>query len=163
MKKILLLILILFYIQNTSAQEPTKQETMDWIASKFKTNLSNGTFMHFGERNLTFFYFKFIDYNYKGIITFNNESNDRTTIESNKEIIDFNKITNIEIYSNFLKITGLDGNDLLLESEGSGDNKTSYRIIDWKANGEVDLRNRMIKAFQLLIKYNNENKPKEKF
>lgn len=42
MKKLIIICLLAHAYTNTNAQEPTKQETMNWIASKFKAYSGNG-------------------------------------------------------------------------------------------------------------------------
>ena len=180
MKKLIIICLLALTYTSTYAQEPTKQETMDWIASKFRDNIN---------KSFSYSYFKIqgvgLNNTYKfnfyssGIISWTmvtatkTSSSESPQINSTNYKIDLNGLSNIETTPYHLDLFFKNGystysynNDNFKESsliqifeKSNSDVRVSDEsVIDWKS--EPDLYNRFTKALQLLLKY---NVPKQKF
>ena len=184
MKKIAFFtILSIFAITNQlQAQEPTKQETIDWIAGKF---------MDFGK---TTFYLASKDASTTTTRSFKEREGNKiiiivtdhtifkspssTSISISNESIDLSRVTNVKVDdkglfeiqgSNLTEYTYKDNrkeitSKLVISSPAFVYDGKSYPpsgYIDFLA--EPNLRERMIKAFENLAKFNNAEKPKEKY
>lgn len=182
MKKIILIIAVLLCFVNTYAQDtkPTKQETMDWIAEKFKVCInSNGSTLITQWSDISNKY-TFISYS-NNVVKFQAKQERITNNEEEKKVtikvyaINLNLLTNIDVYSNgnltikgekdFILVTNTQPNEIKsyndLDLVHNHDDWGINFIIDF--NKETNLKERMIKAFQVLGEYNKSQKPKEKF
>jgi hypothetical protein len=176
MKRIISILAILIFFATSYGQDPqpTKQETMDWIAGKFQNNninkyqvINNGA----DEPWFESLYF-FVSYE-KNIITICDKTHflgtNRIILKIQK--INLNEINNVTFINNFAII--LNGKNILQEKSGDDESiseNTFYILFpDEKHNGIIDfssepnLFDRMVKALSLLAKYNNSEKPNEKF
>ncbi len=163
-------ILLSFATSYGQDTKPTKQETMDWIGNKFTGctgTLSSETKFLYSFQN---------EYN-NGVITINATSLNK--LNEYVLYIDLTKLNKCEYIINDdgyeVKISGISGFGYFKDAERKvsqneatifGIYKRSYGkmtggFID--ENCEIDLKKRLIKAFQTLAEYNNLEKPKEKF
>ena len=204
MKKIAFFtILSIFAITNQlQAQEPTKQETIDWIVSKFKAYGSNATYVSSGKfldaDKLWSDVFQYTKVEVVGgsIIKYTCEDVKSTTYRYHESVmlLDFSEINQAEIYEQegfksialkgpniFKKFdyeqtfindkSGLSLKNQIISSQTKINvpKYPSYKPEGWYSinyidfSSEPELFNRLLKAFQTLAKYNNANKPKEKF
>lgn len=172
MKKIISIVAILFFFATTYAQEvkPTKQETMDWIGNKFTgctgSLSTDKKFLHSFQN----------EYN-NGAITINATSSDK--LYDFVFYIDLTKLNKCEYVINDdgyeVKISGISGFGYYKDAEKKisqneitifGIYKRTYGKVTGgfiNENCELDLKKRLITAFQTLAEYNNLEKPNEKF
>jgi hypothetical protein len=134
MKKLIIICLLALSYTSTQAQEPTKQETMDWIASKFKNYLHD---------NLEYKYLS------NGIICFEDK------IYEIRYKIDLNKVKS---YSYF-RFNGIQGLVCIQKGFDRGSREvsceTSFNFESYfDTNGEDNLHDRFVKATSVLVKYN---------
>lgn len=156
-------------VWSANAQEPTKQETMDWITSKIEKYLLLET----GRRTTasgreTYTTNSFNKYS-EGVIFINSKNNyDSGNSYDNNIKIDLNNVDSVKIDEEKSAIV-IKGKAVSFFSGEwhpffvffSKTYKSSEPIITF--NSEPNLYERMIKAFQTLAKYNNAERPKEKF
>ena len=164
MKKTLLLLFIFFCIQNTNAQEPTKQETMDWIVAKIKKYINkDGSTIYFSFGKIITEKYNFIS-----------QSNDKIEFDylinddyKERTVIFLNKITSITSYEGAVIIYGdFIGNNIKTErlvifNNMGGTHRGHWQFLNFE--NEEDLLNRFIKAIKLLAKYNTQSDKTEKF
>lgn len=160
MKKLALftILSIFAFTHKLQAQEPTKQETIDWIAEKFKLYLCTETVIT--RRDPFFIYWEYIDCK-NGIITMRK----RYCIEE-PCWISYPKLNlnNIIKYSNY----EFYGENLMeMHNERSHSWQTVYLTPQNTLGKKLDIPDylfpRFEKAVLKLIEYNLAEKPKEKF
>lgn len=199
MKKISLILFFLgCFAIKTQAQEPTKQETMDWIASKMVTYGKHSYSNIYSKNTTQLGSFTSVNKTSTGKVVYstNNYSvylhNTGNTVSMYLTLtIDLSNVYSVEVIEKEgmrnMSILGsniynrklhsgeeqIEKNDnkaevysrLMLNAphykDDDPENYFTQSLIDFSA--EADLFNRMYKAFQTLAKYNNAEKPKEKF
>jgi hypothetical protein len=179
MKKVISILAILLCFATSYGQDtkPTKQETMDWIAKKFQSAIKTAKqfVMNTPRTDIAFIYSYSFSY-YKdgkiGIIEdwnlnskYNNgEKGDITIYE-----IDLNKLNRIEydgmslFGTNLIKITkkSISSNENKINLSVTYQGGDNISMIDYEA--EPNLKERMKKALEALVKYNTINDKPEKF
>lgn len=169
MKNIIIICLLALTYTSTLAQEPTKQETMDWIASKIEKYLVLETSWKATpsgkESNITNSFNKYSE----GVIFINSKNNINGGNSYDHNIkIDLNNVNSVKIEEEYSAIV-INGKAVSFFSGEwrpffvffSKTYESSEPIITF--NSEPNLYERMYKAFQALAKFNNAEKPKEKF
>lgn len=176
MKKLIIICLLTLTYTSTEAQEPTKQETMDWIGSKFRGNMSKSTdfITHKGMERINYFTYKFSSYS-SGIVSWSSvmkytDKNGSEQEDHRTYKIDLNGLSNIKVDPGMLDLYFKEG-----YSEITTDNKSKKPITVYKQYdsdftrvyislidlySEPDLYNRFVKALNVLVSYNS---PKQKF
>jgi hypothetical protein len=160
MKKIFIILLLVVPAFKTVAQDATKQETMDWIAEKLRKHLQSND-----DVRRSFYFYNTGKFSY----TIYDKADDGETGCGSRIItIDLNKLTG---YTGYFVITG---NNMITENKtlstceynGSPFEKNKLDIVDsdgpFNISNETGLVERMKKAVEHLIKFNNRN-PNEKF
>lgn len=176
MKRLILFLLVLqFFCVAYFAQEkskPTKQETMDWIAGKFKTHINDSKYA--GVTEYKTWSYQFIKYDGKIISYIENElSNSNGKLQKTYFAVDLTKVTAIVSNNeNRIQIQGKDAG-CYYQKDDSSDKECGvidllfvndkYQWVLIKFDDEPNLKERMIKAFQTLVEYNLAEKPKEAF
>lgn len=173
MKKIISIVAIFFCFATSYAQDtkPTKQETMDWIAEKFK-NYTNQQLFSNAYVSYHYIFIKSIENKitlYR--VTTNIENGQKFNVELT---IDFNKLTNVskecsnEELTDCIELNGTNG--LIYESGEYFDKRLIYSKFEGKLftslinfNAESNLKDRFIIALIALSNYNTAEKPKEKY
>lgn len=195
MKKIISILAILFCFATLYGQEtkPTKQETIDWIISKFKNYPNGNGNTKIDDENMKAIEsvkIKFVkNENNKLIfkadvlwISHDKSDGERFSINRTRNyILDLTKLISIYTPNNGIY---LNGSNICYQNEINNDGSPLHNS-DWKFENqftlfqpggvsnwdvsfidfsvEPDLKSRMIKALQTLIEYNIAEKPKEKF
>lgn len=167
MKKLILCLFVfqlLCVASFSQEKKPTKQETMDWIASKFKNNIK--------EKGA-----EFISHS-KDVITIRTPIYYGKTEDYSFYEIDLLKVTQVitvdDAQSEIFKIAGKELATTYKDSKNKEIESTFYLIFYARSEkavlhyvidfgSESNLKERMIKAFQTLAEYNNAEKPKEAF
>ncbi len=172
MKKMIFLLLVLqLFCVASIAQEkakPTKQETMDWIAGKFKAHINDSKYAGVTQHNT--WSYQFIKYDGKIINYLENQLSDNDgKSQRTYYAIDLTKVTAIVSSSeNRIQIQGKDAG-CYNQKEDSSDKRcgvidllfvdAKYQWVLIKFDDEPNLKERMIKAFQTLAEYNLAEKP----
>lgn len=167
---IVLLCFLTFSVSYAQDAKPTKQETMDWIAGKFK-DFINQSDVFANPTSVWHFNYKSYD---NGIIILERKitarySNDYTETSYQTLQIDLNKIEKLISDENTFAIKGLQVQKVIDKDETKFLN--GFALSEKLTNGtnlsiitfDDDLKKRFEKAFRVLIDYNIESKPKEKF
>ena len=170
MKKLYFIIIFcLLLVSKAMSQEATKQETMDWIASKLQKYLIKQP----EGPDYRFEYRQFYSYaDGKFIYKRNYESDDEKDCGFNLILINLNNVTGYDIGSSYLQIRG---NDLITifnskSTCGGSDLEEKSSVMLTKTNGnntfeleiENDLLIRTEKAIKHLINFNTKSRG-EKF
>lgn len=177
MKKIISTVVFLLIFATSYGQEtkPTKQETMDWIAGKFKDYI-NSEGSTYNTASTTFIVsYKFVSYS-KNKITLMKISNNSRTNESTSTyfILNLDKITKAERYSNTETFKLKGSAEMVCWSNGRCESDFNL-VSDWnnggwsgydriiKLDNEPELLSRFSNAIVALIEYNKSERPKEAY
>lgn len=160
MKKLFVFLLLTLPIFQIVAQDATKQETMDWIASKFSKHLQSND-----DVKRSFYSYSMGQFSYR---IFDKADDGESSCGSRIITIDLNKLTG---YNNHLVITG---NNMITvntrlstcETYGPPFDQNKIDIVDndgpFNIDNETGLAERMKKALDHLLKFNTRNS-NEKF